>query len=66
MVDVNGWFDNGAGFTPLPPGRVLDTRERPLPNPCYQAGGNDPAGDIATLDIASFLAVSDCKTGGSP
>ena len=56
VVDVNGWFGGGSGFTPVPPARLLETRAG---NPTFrtvdglfQGGGAIGAGQVLTLQVA--------------
>ncbi len=55
VVDVNGWFADGAGFTSVTPERLMDTR---LEQPSIQPGGGSfiPSG-------AAFAATFDGNTG---
>ena len=58
IVDVNGWFASSAGFTPVAPSRVMDTRDGSGPVPIARVGNF--TGNAVDL---SFTVVG---TGGIP
>jgi subtilisin family serine protease len=58
IVDVNGWFASGAGFTPVAPSRVMDTRDGTGPVAAARVGN--------FLGTASDLAFTVVGTGGIP
>ena len=55
VADINGWFATGAGFAPLPPARVFDTRPA------------EPQGAVTVVKQQyGFLQVKITGAGGVP
>jgi hypothetical protein len=60
VVDVTGWVPAGAGFTPIAPVRVLETRPG---SPGYSGGGRFGRNETRLVDVVSRAGLPAGKVG---